>query len=73
METQDLLENAKHKLARKNADLIVANSLREAGAGFGTSTNKVTLVWPDRCEELALADKSEVAHRILSAILAAQG
>ena len=70
METSDLLANARAKLEKKGADMIVANSLREAGAGFGGETNRVTLVWPEGCEPLPLAGKDEVAHRILDAILA---
>ena len=70
METKDLLENARAKLEKKGADMIVANSLREAGAGFGGATNHVTLVEPTGCTELPLAGKDEVAHRILDRILA---
>ena len=70
METRDLLDNARAKLEKKSADMIVANSLREAGAGFGGATNHVTLVEPTGCTELPLAGKDEVAHRILDRILA---
>ena len=70
METKDLLENARAKLEKKGADMLVANSLREAGAGFGGATNHVTLVEPTGCTELPLAGKDEVAHRILDRILA---
>lgn len=70
METRDLLDNARAKLEKKGADMIVANSLREAGAGFGGATNHVTLVEPTGCTELPLAGKDEVAHRILDRILA---
>ena len=70
METKDLLGNARAKLEKKGADMIVANSLREAGAGFGGATNHVTLVEPTGCTELPLAGKDEVAHRILDRILA---
>ena len=70
METRDLLDNALAKLEKKGADMIVANSLREAGAGFGGATNHVTLVEPTGCTELPLAGKDEVAHRILDRILA---
>ena len=70
METRDLLDNARAKLEKKGADMIVANSLREAGAGFGGTTNHVTLVEPTGCTELPLAGKDEVAHRILDRILA---
>ena len=47
METEHLIENASEKLKKKNADMIVANSLRTAGAGFGTDTNIVTFLTPD--------------------------
>ena len=70
METRDLLDNARAKLEKKGADMIVANSLREAGAGFSGTTNHVTLVEPTGCTELPLAGKDEVAHRILDRILA---
>ena len=70
METRDLLDNARAKLEKKGADMIVANSLREAGAGFGGATNHVTLVEPTGCTELPLAGKDEVAHRMLDRILA---
>ncbi len=68
METENLLENAKGKLDRKKADLIVANNLRVEGAGFGTDTNVVTLVGKDSAKELPLLSKEEVAHHILDEI-----
>ena len=46
METQNLIENAAKKLASKNCDMLVANNLRDAGAGFGTDTNVVTVLTP---------------------------
>ena len=70
METRDLLENAAQKLAAKNADLMVANSLRQEGAGFGVDTNIVTLLTRDGAEELPLMSKFEVANRILDRVLA---
>ena len=51
METQNLLENAADKLRRKNCDMLVANSLRDKGAGFGTDTNAVTLLFADGTRE----------------------
>ncbi len=68
METEQLIENAKEKLHRKNADMIVANSLCEAGAGFGTDTNKVTLITASEIQEMALLSKEEVALEIFKAI-----
>lgn len=65
METRDLLENAKSKLESKHADLIVANSLRTAGAGFGTDTNVVTLIDHKGQRELPLMTKAQVADAIL--------
>lgn len=65
METQNLLENARDKLERKKVDLIVANSLRTAGAGFGTDTNVVTLIDHKGQRELPLLTKAQVADAIL--------
>lgn len=65
METQNMLENSKAKLEKKNVDMIVANSLRDSGAGFGTDTNKVTFITKEDVEELPLMTKEEVADRIL--------
>ena len=69
METRDLEQNSRDKLARKNADLIVANSLREEGAGFGSDTNIVTLIRPEGAKQLPKMDKLEVAHAVLDEIL----
>ena len=69
METQNLLENARKKLEGKNADMIVANSLRDAGAGFGADTNRVTLLTREGAEPLELMDKEEVAREILTRCL----
>lgn len=69
METQNLLENATDKLRRKHADMIVANSLRTAGAGFGTDTNVTTVLTEDGKTELGLLSKEETANRILNEIL----
>jgi phosphopantothenoylcysteine decarboxylase/phosphopantothenate--cysteine ligase len=66
MESEDLVENAKAKLLKKNLDLIVANDVKQSGAGFQTDTNIVKIL--DRAggiEELPLMDKMEVADRIL--------
>ncbi|GAB4528852.1 MAG: bifunctional phosphopantothenoylcysteine decarboxylase/phosphopantothenate--cysteine ligase CoaBC [Anaerolineales bacterium] len=66
-ESQDLQENAQSKLARKNLDFIVANDISQTDAGFGVSTNRVTLFFPDgRQERLALMSKEEVARRIVA-------
>ncbi len=70
METKDMLENSKAKLAKKNLDLIVANNLKQSGAGFGTDTNVVTLITEDTVKELPLMSKEEVARQLLDFILA---
>ena len=70
METENLLENSRAKLVKKNLDMIVANSLRTQGAGFGTETNVVTLITKDSAKELPLMTKDEVAHALLDAIIA---
>ena len=65
METQDLLSNARKKLESKNADMIVANSLREKGAGFGVDTNRVTILTTDQEETLDLMSKEDLAYELL--------
>ena len=69
METENVLENSRQKLVRKHCDMICANSLRTAGAGFGTDTNIITLITADTQTELPLLSKEDAAHRILDAIL----
>ena len=69
METRDMLENSRAKLEKKNVDMICANNLKVAGAGFGTDTNVITLITRDGIEELPLLSKEEAASRILSAAL----
>ena len=66
METEELLENAQKKLLKKNADMICANSICEQGAGFGTDTNRITLIKKDGMEELPLLSKEEASYKILS-------
>lgn len=65
METENLLENATKKLQAKNADYIIANSLREKGAGFGGDTNIVTILSRDGEKNLGLLSKEETAEMIL--------
>ena len=67
METENLIENAFKKLESKNVDMIVANSLKTEGAGFGTDTNVVTLITKDGKTELPLMSKIDVAMKILDA------
>ena len=69
METQNMLENSKKKLEKKNLDMIVANNLKEQGAGFETDTNIVTMITPDQIFELELMSKEEVAFHLLDKIL----
>ena len=69
METENMLENSRAKLEKKNIDMIVANNLKVAGAGFGTDTNVVTLITREECIELALMSKKDVAGRIVDYIL----
>ena len=69
METQNMLANSKKKLEKKNLDMIVANNLKERGAGFETDTNIVTMITPDQIFELELMSKEEVAFHLLDKIL----
>ena len=69
METQNLVENSALKLEKKNADMIVANNLRDAGAGFGTQTNLVTLLTKTCAEKLPLMGKDAVSDAILDRLL----
>jgi phosphopantothenoylcysteine decarboxylase/phosphopantothenate--cysteine ligase len=68
METQNMLENSRAKLEKKNIDMIVANNLKVEGAGFGTDTNVVTFITKAGIEELEKMTKTEVAHRLLDRI-----
>ena len=68
METQNMLENSKAKLVRKNLDMIVANNLKQEGAGFGTDTNCVTLITQNETKELPMMSKEEVADTLLTEI-----
>ena len=73
METEHMVEHAKEKLTRKHVDMIAANNVKVAGAGFGTDTNVVTLITEDGVEELAKMSKEEVASRIVDALLRIRG
>lgn len=69
LETDNELQNAEGKLKRKNLDYIVMNSLRDAGAGFGVDTNKVTILGADGSRmESPLMSKQEVARMIVSTV-----
>ena len=69
METQNMLENSRAKLEKKNLDMIIANNLKVAGAGFGVDTNVVTMITKDDEIELEIMSKSDVAKCILDQIL----
>ena len=65
METENVIENSRKKLAKKNCDMICANSIKKAGAGFGGDTNIITMITSDRDEELELMSKFDAANIIL--------
>ena len=69
METRDMVANSQLKLQKKNLDMIVANNLKVAGAGFGVDTNVVTILTPDGVQELPLMGKDQVAGRLLDEII----
>lgn len=69
METQNMLENSRKKLLKKKADMIVANNLKQEGAGFGVDTNIVTFITADDVEEMPIMSKEEVAFLLLKKIL----
>lgn len=73
METENMLENSKEKLAKKNIDMIVANNLKTEGAGFGTDTNVITLITKESTEQLPIMSKEECAHKIIDKILELKG
>ncbi len=68
METENLVENSRAKLVKKNLDMVAANSLKVEGAGFGTDTNVVTLITRDEEIRLDRMSKEQVADRILTKI-----
>ena len=69
METENMLENSRKKLTKKNLDMIVANNLKVAGAGFGTDTNVVTIITKDEELQLDIMSKTDVANCILDEIM----
>ena len=66
METENMLENSQAKLTKKNVDMICANNLKQAGAGFGVDTNVITVITKDGAEELPLQSKEAAANAILN-------
>lgn len=73
METENLIENSRKKLQKKNLDMVAANSLRQEGAGFGGSTNVLTLITREGETELPMMSKDEAAHRLLDRIVEMRG
>lgn len=69
METENMLENSRAKLKKKNVDMIVANNLKVEGAGFGTDTNVVTFITEDGYKELELMSKDEVAKALVDEVV----
>lgn len=69
METRDLEENSRAKLARKHLDMVAANNLKVEGAGFGTDTNVITLITADKTRHLQKMMKAQAADKILDAIV----
>ena len=69
METEHMIENSRKKLEKKSLDLIVANNLKQSGAGFGTDTNIVTLLTKEETIELPIMSKEEVADKLLDHIM----
>ena len=70
METQNMVENSREKLRKKNVDMICANNLKVAGAGFGVDTNIITIITADGMVELPLQSKEAAANTILDQALA---
>lgn len=69
METKDMLENSRRKLTKKNLDIIAANNLKEAGAGFRVDTNLLTLIRPEEEKVLPLMTKYEAANVLLDELM----
>lgn len=69
METSNLIENSKLKLEKKNLDMIVANNLKEEGAGFAKDTNKVSIITKENIIQTEVLSKKKVAHKILDEII----
>ena len=68
METENLIENSRAKLTKKNVNLICANSISDGNTGFAVDTNKVTLISNDEIKELPLCSKEDTADKILDYI-----
>ncbi|HCA04905.1 MAG TPA: bifunctional phosphopantothenoylcysteine decarboxylase/phosphopantothenate--cysteine ligase CoaBC [Ruminococcaceae bacterium] len=72
METENVLENSRKKLLKKNADMIAANSIKDEGSGFGTDTNRLTLITGDNVTDLPLLSKESAADRLWDALMKIQ-
>ncbi|MBQ2642579.1 MAG: bifunctional phosphopantothenoylcysteine decarboxylase/phosphopantothenate--cysteine ligase CoaBC [Eubacterium sp.] len=70
METENMIENSREKLKKKNMDMICANNVKEDGAGFGVDTNVITIITEDEIEELPIASKYNVSSQIINTIKA---
>ena len=70
METSDLENRARAKLHKKNLNMIVANNVKVAGAGFGTDTNVVTFITADKTEQMEIMSKDQVAMQLLDRLAA---
>lgn len=70
METENLMENSVKKLHKKNADMIIANSIKRDGAGFGTDTNVITIITENDAVAYPIMTKYEAADEILNAVIA---
>ena len=72
METENMIENSRAKLEKKNLDMVAANNVKVEGAGFGVDTNVLTLITKDSQKELPIMSKDEAANCLLDAILEAR-
>ena len=70
METENMIENSRHKLLKKNLDMIAANNVKTEGAGFGVDTNVLTLITDKAVKELPIMSKDEAADVLLDEIVA---
>ncbi len=68
-ETENVEENARHKLVHKQCDLVIANDVSKEGIGFDSDHNEVTMIYPDHSEPLPAASKHDLAHQLVHAIL----
>ena len=69
METENVIENSRAKLTKKNADMIAANSIKDEGAGFGHETNRITLITRESEKSLPLMSKTKAADIILDELM----